>query len=250
MAKRRTRDETRRLLLDHGSRLLLSQGMAATPDIRLKEVCETLEAATGVRITPGSVYERIWRDQRDYQLAVLAEVLGQYDAREITQALKRAGESEDFTEVVTAADRDSAKTRYCRYAAGALIEATQGSRHWQIWVAASGCIASSEELRDDQRVRAAIEAGYERATEAISTAVLLTFQDFGYVIRVGLTEHQLGVALGSLIEGLALRLRFSTGHPRELPVGDGGADNPHGLLAVSFEALIDRFITHEAPRRW
>ena len=95
MAERRTRAETKALLLDEGTRQLLAQGLKGTAEIRLKDVCDQLEERRGVRITPGSVYERIWADQRDFQLEVLATVLAERDLGEIDRALERAVASVD-----------------------------------------------------------------------------------------------------------------------------------------------------------
>ena len=84
---RRSREETRRLVLDEGARWLLAEGLRGSVDIRLQDVCDRLEQRTGIRITSGSVYERIWRDQRDFQLDVMAEVLREYRVAEIVEAL-------------------------------------------------------------------------------------------------------------------------------------------------------------------
>jgi hypothetical protein len=241
MAERRTRAETKALLLDEGTRQLLAQGLKGTAEIRLKDVCDQLEERRGVRITPGSVYERIWADQRDFQLEVLATVLAERDLGEIDRALERAVASVDAA--LAGADRDAVVRRFCKLAADGLVNAVLDSAHWQIWVGAWGSTASTPELRDDHRIGEVIEAGYLRSTTHLGALVDSALDNAGLTLRPGLTSYQLGVALGSLVEGLSLRLRYDRDDTNELTTSEDGEDQAWGLPGVCFEALVDRFYT-------
>ncbi|MFZ4434803.1 MAG: hypothetical protein ACOYOQ_16555, partial [Microthrixaceae bacterium] len=159
---RRSREETKHLLLDEGTRALLAEGLRGTGDIRLKDVCERLERRTGIRITAGSVYERIWDDQRDFQIEVLARALSEYDATEIVRAFASAIDEIDGVDPDDPAACSRAKSRFCRRVARELVEGILESRPWQLWVGAWGAVATTPELRDDHRVGSVIEAGYER----------------------------------------------------------------------------------------
>lgn len=67
------------------------------------------------------------------------------------------------------------------------------------------------------------------------------------VPAVGLLERVVGqrvqLALGSLVEGLSLRLRYDRDDTNELTTSEDGEDQAWGLPGVCFEALVDRFYT-------
>lgn len=65
----------------------------------------------------------------------------------------------------------------------------------------------------------------------------------GLTLRPGLTSYQLCVALGSLVEGLSLRLRYDRDDSNELTTAEDGEEQAWGLPGVCFEALVDRFYT-------
>ena len=239
MAERRTRANTKALLLEEGTRQLLAQGLKGTAEIRLKDVCDQLEERSGVRITPGSVYERIWTDQRDFQLEVLTAVLAERDLGEIDRALQRAFESIDEADM--GEDPAAAKRRFCKLAADGLVNAVLDSAHWQIWVGAWGSIASTPELRDDFRIGEVIEDGYLRSTTRLGEQCDNSLTRLGISLRPGLTSYQLAVALGSLVEGLSLRLRYDRDVTNELTTSENGKAQSWGLPGLCFEALVDRF---------
>lgn len=238
---RRSRDETRRLLLDEGSRVLLTEGFRGLDHIRLQDICDRLERRTGIRITAGSVYERIWQDQRAYQMAVIAEVLQEYDAKEVTRALAEAAATLGNESPGDPVSRSEAKQRFCRHAATGLVHGTLASPYWQIWVAVWGSVASTPELGDDRRIGSIIEAGYRHATSEIARGCHAVLESLGYRLRGELTDEQLAIALGSLTEGLALRLRYDTEDIHELTAEHETSPEAGGLPAIAFEAIVDRF---------
>ena len=69
---RRTRDETRRLVLEAAVDLVRRDGLGAEPTtITYQKVFDHLEETKGVRITRASVHERIWENQREFQFDVI-----------------------------------------------------------------------------------------------------------------------------------------------------------------------------------
>lgn len=238
MGERRTRAETKALLVEEGTRQLLAHGLKGVAEVRLKDVCDQIEERSGVRITPGSVYERIWVDQRDFQLEVLATVLAERDLGEIDKALEPAAQVLDDT---TVGDPQLAKRQFCKVAADGLVNAVLNSSHWQIWVAAWGSIASTPELRDDYRIGEVIEDGYLRSTTHLGELCHTALTRLGLSLRPGFTSYQFGVAVGSLVEGLSLRLRYDRDHTNELTTSEDGEDHAWGLPGICFEALVDRF---------
>lgn len=76
MAPRRSRDELRQLVLDAGVELLNERTIDFSIDaLGYRSVFDHLEKTRGVRVTYGSVHERIWASQRDFQLAVLTSAV-------------------------------------------------------------------------------------------------------------------------------------------------------------------------------
>jgi hypothetical protein len=131
--------------------------------------------------------------------------------------------------------------RFCKLAADGLVNAVLDSAHWQIWVGAWGSTASTPELRDDHRIGEVIEAGYLRSTTHLGELVYTALEKAGLTLRPGLTSYQLGVALGSLVEGLSLRLRYDRDDTNELTTSEDGEELAWGLPGICFEALVDRF---------
>lgn len=221
--------------------MLLSDGLRGAGDIKLKDVCERLERRKGIRITPGSVYERIWADQRDFQLEVIATVLQEYDASGITRALEHSRTGLERFDLDDPYQRRKAKRWFCHNTATQLVSGILESRHWQIWVGIWGAIASSPDLRDDKRIGGVIESGYEYVTQLLADACGQTMRQLGYRLRDGLTDYQLAVALGSITEGLALRLRYDTDHERELTTRHTGIEVEWGMPGLCFESIVDAF---------
>lgn len=74
-AKRRKRADLKHLVLDAGYDLAVSQGLGAGLETdTYASVFDYLERSSGVRVTRGSVHERIWNSQRDFQIEVLAKL--------------------------------------------------------------------------------------------------------------------------------------------------------------------------------
>lgn len=87
---RRTRDDLRQLILDAAQEVIARDGFGVmSSTITYKQVFDHLEEAHGVKVTRGSVHERIWRSQHDFQLEVLRRA-ARWDARESTQRTSEA----------------------------------------------------------------------------------------------------------------------------------------------------------------
>ncbi len=74
--RRRSREELRELVLDAAYRLLDDNGIRLEPSsISYQRVFDHLEATTGVTTTRGSVHERIWSSQAEFQRDVLGRAI-------------------------------------------------------------------------------------------------------------------------------------------------------------------------------
>ena len=78
-AARRTRDETKELMIEAGREVLLRDGIGVgASTFRYRDAFEHL-AKQGIKVTRGSVHERIWSSQLAWQLDVLSEVIRRND---------------------------------------------------------------------------------------------------------------------------------------------------------------------------
>ncbi|MEL7158884.1 MAG: hypothetical protein AAFN30_20135, partial [Actinomycetota bacterium] len=118
---RRPRAETAELIRSSAVRLLRERGLQGFANsVRLDDALARLEQTEGIRLTHGSVYGRIWTDQRDFQLDVVATTIADYHGAEIADAIRnttnpadRAGGGADG-----AADRAPERERAGEPAAG------------------------------------------------------------------------------------------------------------------------------------
>ena len=86
-----------------------------------------------------------------------------------------------------------------------------------------------------------ITDGYLRSTTHLGQLCDAALRRLGLSLRPGLTSYQLAVAIGSLVEGLSLRLRYDRDDSNELTTSEDGEDHAWGLPGICFEALVDRF---------
>jgi len=119
--KRRPRSELKELMLQGGVDVLAEHGVEMQiSSVSYAKVFEHVERTHGVRITYGSVHERIWNSLQEYQLSVIerAGVWDQTDPGDHGAGwadwLKTmvALSSGDADEVVVDATRDGARSHY------------------------------------------------------------------------------------------------------------------------------------------
>jgi hypothetical protein len=208
----------------------------------LAAVFDRVEAATGQRITKGSVYERIWDSQRHYQLDVLGATLRTYAGREADVVASIAAEVVATADLSSAAGRRQLLGELLQRAGDAYVEALVASREWHIWIGAWGLVASGAE--DDPEFAAladAIADGYASANERFEELYRDLMALVGYRLRPGRTLHQFAVAAGALASGLAMRARYlddaETRSAR--PTEPSGEVETWSLLATALEALVD-----------
>jgi hypothetical protein len=83
---RRSRAELKELMIEGGTEVLRELGVETQlSSVSYAKVFEHLERTRGVRVTYGSVHERIWNSLQEYQLSVI-ERAGVWDHAAITDA--------------------------------------------------------------------------------------------------------------------------------------------------------------------
>ena len=164
------------------------QGFANS--VRLDDALRALEAATGIRLSHGSIYGRIWDDQRDFQLDVVATTIARYDGADVAEAVAAAvadpavGPTTPAAEVVEVAFR-------------AAVVASGHSIPFHVWIGARSAALTTPGTDDDERLAAAL-ASSGRALEASLARALAPVPD---VDGAGLARLLLTLLVGTVATG-------------------------------------------------
>ena len=230
---RRTADDTRRLILDAGLRLLLERGASAgVQHIRLQEVLRT------VGLTTGAAY-RIWSDQTDFHRDLSIEMVRlrfappSSSAQNAARRVLEAGGSMDDVLRATTYDHVQYASRFHR-------EPESRDSHAFITALALRTAAGSwPELR---------EASVERHAESIADFIAFyaaIMPRVGLRMRPPFSVQDFAEAMAALGEGFAVRAAEGLDHPM-LEIGDD-ARVPAGtwtLFGIAAKGLVDIFMVH------
>ena len=251
--KRQPKEETRRILLDAGVRMLFDRGLKGGAEhISLQEVFETVEAETGRRITGASVYKRIWETQSDYHIDLLLRAASHYPAGEEEPVREAARGVLREADLSTQNARALALREVCRVAGAKHVEVLNRSRYWQIWLAIWAITVSTPQLADDVILGPAIAEGHEKATAAFLAVFVEVIDELNYKIREPYTMQQFAVAVCAFAEGLTLKHRFSSDDPAPTrstttrATGPAGTNQPWTLFAIGLESLTVAFLDPKA----
>lgn len=177
-AKRRTRDETRTLMLEAGSDVLLRDGIGfGASTFRYADAFALLREERDIKVTRGSVHERIWSSQEAWQLDVLAASIERNEAGR--RSFVDAAVIERFSElpVETPVDRLNALAESCRVGSLTFLETVEANPSFRLLpTVVSAWKASSNPLPEFDRLGAML-IEIQRATYGelrSSMAVLLT----------------------------------------------------------------------------
>lgn len=191
--RRRRRSELRELMLRAGTEVLLDiEPTLGFEHLTYTAVFDHLQAAHDEKVTIGSVHERIWSSQRDFQLDVIAEALRQPIPKIHDAAFTRAAALIESLDLSTPAAR--------RYAAQSSV------RHGSYHLNPDGSSPATE-LALIVRLRLwPLEPGHPEAegfTEAITDIRTDSTAEYCQVIRL-------------LMRLIGLRVRADAGDPDEV----------------------------------
>lgn len=160
---RRSRAETADLIREAAVRLLQRDGLQGfSNSVRLDDALTLLLDERDIRLTHGSVYGRIWSDQRDFQLDVVATTVARYDGAEIAAAMVagidevRGGSAVDVVTALFAA----------------AVAAARRSRMWNLWLGAHTAVVSTPGREDDERLAGALAQAEEQVASSIIEALV------------------------------------------------------------------------------
>jgi hypothetical protein len=246
--RRRTREETRKLVIGAALELVRKHGLGVEPTaITYQRVFDHLEATSGVRITRASVHERLWASQEEFQVEVLLQVSRMETG--LAAAAKVAAES------IAASSTSHPLVRMrelARLAPNAVLEVAAADPLFYSWVGYTLSLAKDSSTPVRTRDKLAKRAASEYAETEVRGAELVRGLAEAIGVRPrsdlfgNLQEGYLLIArLGlTLAEGATVRMRFDKGElpDVELNTGTDGEAQTWTAFAAGYWALLNTFL--------
>ena len=243
-------------MLQAGHEVLLEDGFGlATDDLTYKRVFEHLELTRGVKVTRGSIHERIWASQRDFQLDVLKRAARRDSTHSLERTTEAVGGILAKADLGTPESRAAALKEAVRIGARVNLEAAESDELWALWESVSAVVAvqtTGIEMLDD--VRAELSASYAESTDALVDFYNAMIDALGLRVRPGLgltrqdAVRKYAMVVTALSEGSSLRRRHATDYAElfELPTGRDREPESWDLFALGFWALTQFFFEDAA----
>lgn len=237
-AQRRSRAHLKELLLEAGTEVLARDGLGFTTDtITYKRVFEHLEQTQGIRITRGSVHERIWDRQRDFQLEILQRSLNWAPEATDDDMIAAAVAVLEAADLTTEDGRWRAARDLVRNAAAAVYATSDSDDQWSQWIGVTLAMAGpgTQDIPESRAMLDKARESYNRRTDEL-TATYATFLSSArmQIRRDMFADPDVGLRtmtrlLTAVADGLALREQFDPDAANEIEVSDGadGVDRWH-----------------------
>lgn len=199
---RRSRDETRMLLLKTARDVMLEEGLPEGTNIKLSSVLER------AGLTTGAAYQ-VWKSQQVFQ-----EDLALYIAREFEWAQPNGDRNALRNMIADNPTLEVATRRAALYYYDAFVNRPEFLMVLHFW----GVNSPRPELSD------AILEGYKIVHDGLETMCAGTLESYGLKMREPFTVGHMTVAISAATEGLILRQHWDkeqvamptdTGHPGE-----------------------------------
>lgn len=237
-AQRRTRATLKELLLEAGAEVLERDGLGFNTDtVTYKTVFAHLEESQGIRVTRGSVHERIWDRQRDFQMEILQRAIKWTPAATDDDLIKAATEVLDRAELDTEAGRWQAAEDLVRDAAKAVYVTSDADDHWPQWIGLTLALAGpgNRDIPESKLMIDSARESYDRRNAELCTIYAGFLAATRMRIRQDLfsdAEEGLRVMtrlITAVADGLALREQFDpkAANPVALRSEEGGPESWH-----------------------
>lgn len=242
---RRSRDQTKKLVLDAAVDLVRIEGLGAEPTtVSYQKVFDHLEKTTGVRVTRASVHERIWASQEDFQFEVLLQ-LSEPDSV-MAPTYDAALEIYNRTEGLAPMER---ARQIARVAASLNLNLAENDSLFYSWIGITMSVAKDRRVSPERtaQLRNAVAATYARFEGSGQDTLRALCGLVGIRPRLDLfadpEDGFLMVArLGNaLSEGSSVRTRFDASQlpDVELRTGPRGEFQTWSTFAAGYWALIE-----------
>jgi len=234
-------DELRARLVGAGVEALVDNGVSHGLDaVRLDQAIQQAD------VPRGSAY-RMWENesgtppQEAFRRAVLIDLLRTTPTSRGLDATWNVAlkELENVQPLLDSGDPDDYKTalrRMIRTASEVNFSVLDNSKGWNVYAAAAS--AAVTQPSSDPEIVEAIQFGEEQLIARYTDFFAHFASIFGMRIRDGLNIEDFAVAVYALNHGLSTQISDKR---RVVDISVEGESEPWTLLAIAFEALVDRF---------
>ena len=159
--------------------------------VRLDEALEVLLDREGIRLTHGSIYGRIWHDQRDFQLDVVATAVSRYRGDDISAAISAASVGAGSVGAGSAPAPDLIGRVF-----NIAVVSARESRRWNLWIGACAAVVSTPGTEDDERLGAALAQARVQVMATIGEALAATL---GLTLSAGYADLFVNLVIGASV---------------------------------------------------
>lgn len=256
-ARRRTRARLKELLLQAAEEVLERDGLGFNTDtVTYKTVFAHLQESQGIRVTRGSVHERIWDSQRDFQLEVLRRAARWTPEFSNEALVENATRILDEADLTTEAGRRAAYRGITRDAAREVFISADADDHWPHWIGLTLALAdrADADLPEAQLMTEGARASYEDMTTELKEIYRGIMHATRGRIRKDLfpdPEQALVTMtrfLTALADGMSLREQFEPESVEDVEFRPEGQHEPERWHPFSLSAwAICQFFTEPIP---
>ena len=222
------------MLLEAGLELLIEEGLGLGAErITYKRVFDRVQDSTGVIITRGSVHDRIWASQRDFQLELLRKA-AEFDLGSETDAIHHR-----VVGLLNEAEHDGVEVgplirEACRQGATTWIDYDDRPGGWELWLSVWSMFTLNRERQPTEaaQIADAVTDSIRRIDSSLMNTIAPIAHQLGLEPRretmgdrtLDETVEMMARFANALAEGTALRRRLepSLVDGFELPTGPDG----------------------------
>ena len=251
-AGRRTRARLKELLLQAAQEVLERDGLGFnTHTVTYKSVFEHLEQSQGIRVTRGSVHERIWASQREFQFEVLQRAVNWAPERSNEALLAAATGVLENADRSTEAGRWNASRDLVREAAREVYLRSDADDHWPQWIGLTLALTSQRDSEQPE-ARLLVE-GARSSYRARGQELAELYRGFMNAAKMQVRPDRfpdpdealrtMARLLTAFADGLALREQFDPDVAADVPLraSDGSADPWHPFSLAAW-AVVQFFL--------
>ena len=202
---RRSRAELRKIVLDAGQDLLLSEGLGSGAEhLSFKRVLSYVEATQGIRITNASIIGRVWKNQEEFQTDVIRSIVDQQVEEEVQDTSDALVAAMGRLDVSTPELRRASLGELIRVSSAQYLSSASTSTA-TIQMALVTYVAASESRHEDNPMVESFRATNERSTQRYIDLYQAGLDAVGWRIRSGLSLRDAAVAFSAFAEGTLMR---------------------------------------------
>ena len=240
-APRRRRRDLESLILEMGSRVLSERGLSEGAEhVTFKVVFDRLLEDQGVRVTNASVIGRIWKNQGEFQRAVLLRMAIE-EAPDLSPVTEAVGDALRHADQTSLEGRRRALGEASRQAGAAAIEALSGSSASRGWLGLWSTQGLGRSPQGDGAVTEHLSAWGARAREETVALCAVALDRLGFVPSRGIELATIADAIATLAIGAALSHEADQDiSPHRLPTGPAGSLQPWSVLGLGIAAILQQ----------